>query len=45
MQRRSKLARRAIVSIATASTAVLALSACGGGGAAPVRRGQRRWWR
>ena len=36
MQRRTKLARRAIVSIAMTSTAVLALSACGGGGAAPA---------
>ena len=35
MQRRTKLARRAIASIAAVSAAVLALSACGGGGAAP----------
>ena len=38
MQRRTKLARRAIVSIALVSTAALALSACGGGGAAPAAR-------
>ena len=35
MQRRTKLARRAIVSIAMMGTAALTLSACGGGGAAP----------